>query len=41
MGKSCIRFKQADDLPLDELGKIIAGLPPDELIELVEAAHRR
>ena len=41
MGKSCIRFKQADDLPLDELGKIIAGLPPEELIELVKAAHRR
>ena len=40
MGKSCIRFKQADDLPLSELGKIIGGLPPEELIELVEEARR-
>ncbi len=40
MGKSCIRFKQAQDLPLDELGKIIGGLPPEELIELVEEARR-
>lgn len=40
MGKSCIRFKQAEDLPLDELGKIIGRLPPDELIELVEEARR-
>lgn len=41
MGKSCIRFKQADDLPLDQLSEIIRGLPAEELIELVKAAHRR
>ena len=27
MGKSCIRFKQADDLPLDAIGAEIAAVP--------------
>lgn len=27
MGKSCIRFKRADDLPLDALGAEIAAVP--------------
>ena len=39
MGKSCVRFKSLDDLPLDGVGKIIAGVPPELLIEHHEAAH--
>jgi hypothetical protein len=41
MGKSCLRFKQLDDLPLDVIGKVIASTPPDKLIKRVEAARRK
>jgi uncharacterized protein YdhG (YjbR/CyaY superfamily) len=27
MGKSCVRFKSADDLPLEAIGKLIARVP--------------
>ena len=32
MGKSCVRFKRLDDLPLDVLGESIAMIPVDEFI---------
>lgn len=41
MGKSCIRFKSADDLPLDAIGRIIASTPPEALIAQHEAVHGR
>lgn len=39
MGKSCLRFRRADDLPLDRIGELIAGTPIERLIELYEEAH--
>lgn len=39
MGKSCIRFKKLDDLPLDALGRIIAATPPEAYIARYEAAR--
>ncbi len=39
MGKSCVRFKKADDLPLDVIGEVIAATPPEKLIELNERLH--
>ena len=39
MGKSCIHFKQADDLPLDTIAEVVAAVPPEELIELNERSH--
>ncbi|HEX6750055.1 MAG TPA: DUF1801 domain-containing protein [Longimicrobium sp.] len=41
MGKSCIRFRSLDDLPLEAIGRIIASLPPDEYIRWYEAARQR
>jgi hypothetical protein len=41
MGKSCVRFKSLDDLPLDALGDIIAGMPPETYIERYEASRRK
>ena len=41
MGKSCIRFKQADDLPLDAIGAEIAAVPVDRFVSYVEAVRRR
>ena len=35
-GKSCIRFKKVDDLPLELLGKTIASLDVNEFIEIVK-----
>jgi hypothetical protein len=36
MGKSCIRFKKLDDLPLEALGRIIASVPPEKYIARYE-----
>jgi hypothetical protein len=41
MGKSCIRFKKADDLPLDIIGQAIARMPVKEYIRCYEAARNR
>lgn len=42
MGKSCIRFKRADDLALDVVRDEIASTTPQQFIALYEAArHRR
>ncbi|MGH7719026.1 MAG: DUF1801 domain-containing protein [Gemmatimonadaceae bacterium] len=41
MGKSCVRFKALDDLPLDVIGQTIASTPPDELIARYEASRRK
>jgi uncharacterized protein YdhG (YjbR/CyaY superfamily) len=41
MGKSCIRFRAADDLPLDVIGKAVAAIPPDAFIKQYENARAR
>jgi len=39
MGKSCIRFKRADDLPLDVIRDEIASTTPEQYIRIYEAAR--
>lgn len=39
MGKSCIRFKCADELPLDVIRDEIASTPPEEFIRIYEQAR--
>lgn len=41
MGKSCLRFKKLEDLPLDAVGRVIASTPPEKLIAHHEAAHAK
>ncbi len=41
MGKSCVRFKKLDDLPLEVIGEAISGMPPEKFIERYEAARAR
>jgi len=41
MGKSCVRFKRPDDLPLQAIGKLIASMPVDDFIALYEASRQR
>src|SRR5581483_3469994 len=38
MGKACIRFKNADDLPLAEIGKLIKRVTVDEYVNIYERA---
>ncbi|HEX5818053.1 MAG TPA: DUF1801 domain-containing protein [Gemmatimonadales bacterium] len=39
MGKSCVRFKSLDALPLDALGDVIAAVPVDVFVERYRAVH--
>jgi len=39
MGKSCIRFRRADDLPLDVIRDEISSTTPQEYIRIYEAAR--
>lgn len=39
MGKSCVRFKRLDDLPLDVLGEAIGMIPVDEFVARQAASH--
>jgi hypothetical protein len=41
MGKSCLRFKRPEDLPLQAIGALIASVPVDEYIARYEASRRR
>jgi hypothetical protein len=41
MGKSCIRFRKADDLALDIIRDEIASTPPDQFIKIYEEARVR
>ena len=39
MGKSCVRFKRLEQVPLDVIGEVIAKIPPDLYIERYEASR--
>ncbi|HEY0140599.1 MAG TPA: DUF1801 domain-containing protein [Thermoanaerobaculia bacterium] len=41
MGKSCVRFKKLEDLPLDVIGKVIGSTPPQEFTQQYEASRAR
>ncbi|MBP2016631.1 uncharacterized protein YdhG (YjbR/CyaY superfamily) [Symbiobacterium terraclitae] len=36
MGKSCVRFKKPEDIPLDLIGRAVALFPVDDFIALYE-----
>jgi uncharacterized protein YdhG (YjbR/CyaY superfamily) len=41
MGKSCVRFRTLDDLPVDLIGDSIASMDVDTFIETVESVRRK
>ena len=41
MGKSCVRFRTIDDLPMDAVGQLIASVSPDQWIEIYESSRRK
>jgi hypothetical protein len=40
MGKSCIRFKNMNDIPYDLIGELTSKLTPEEWINLYENAYK-
>ena len=41
MGKACIRFKTADDLPLTLIGAVVASTPLERWVEIAQSARHR
>ncbi len=41
MGKSCIRFKAVEDIPLAAIGELIASTSAEEYIEIYEKARKK
>jgi hypothetical protein len=40
VGKSCVRFRKVEDIPLDVIGELIASTSPKELIELYKKSGK-
>jgi hypothetical protein len=40
VGKSCVRFKKLDDLPLELIGNTIGSMSVDEFVDLVKKVTR-
>jgi hypothetical protein len=41
MGKSCVRFRKLEDLPLKVIGQTIKKVPPKAYITRYEASRKR
>ncbi len=41
MGKSCVRFRKLEDIPLDVIGELIASTPPEVLISLYDQSRKK
>ena len=40
MGKSCIRYKNPDDIPYELIGELVSKITPDQWIQAYEAAYK-
>jgi hypothetical protein len=41
MGKSCVRFRKLEDLPLDAIGRVVGGTTPEKYIARYEAIRQK
>jgi uncharacterized protein YdhG (YjbR/CyaY superfamily) len=41
MGKSCVRFKHLDEVPLDVVGEVVAKIPVGEFLARYEESRKR
>jgi hypothetical protein len=41
MGKSCVRFKKPEDIPLDLIGELVSKMTPQDWIALYEKNLKR
>ena len=39
MGKSCVRFKKSDELPLELIGEVVAKTPMAEFVKIYRATR--
>ena len=40
-GKSCVRFRRLEDLPLEVIARVIASTPPEEFIKMYQDARSK
>jgi hypothetical protein len=40
-GKSCVRFKRLEDLPLEVIARVIASTPPEDFIQMYRNAREK
>jgi hypothetical protein len=40
-GKSCVRFRKLEDIPLDVIGELIAGITPEQMIARYEKTRKK
>ena len=41
MGKSCLRFKKLEDIPMDVIGHVIASTTPEQYINFYEESRKK
>ncbi len=41
MGKSCLRFRKLEDLPLDVIGRVVAKVTPEKYVARYEEVKRK
>jgi hypothetical protein len=41
MGKSCVRFRKLENIPLEVIGQLVAGTPPEKFITQYEASRMK
>ena len=41
MGKSCVRFRKLENIPLEVIGELIASTPPEKLIAQYEETRKK
>ena len=41
MGKSCVRFRTEDDIPMELIGRAIAKVSVEEYLDIYEASRRQ
>lgn len=41
MGKSCMRYKKPEDIPIDLIGELVTKISPDEWIEMYEKIFKK
>lgn len=41
MGKSCVRFRRLDDLPVELIGRVVARVSVDDYIQMYESSRTK
>ena len=41
MGKSCVRFRKLENIPLEVISELVASTPPEKLIALYEETRKK